>query len=63
MFSKSSNIMLLVAGLLLLTACLIDNFNSKSVNHLYLALGIVFVLFSSGMLIFKSGKRKAESGE
>lgn len=56
MFSKSSLIMLLVAGLLLLVACLIDNFNSKQVNQLYLAIGIVFVVFSTGMLIFKKRK-------
>jgi hypothetical protein len=45
--------MLLVASLLLLTACLIDKLNNKEVNQIYLALGLIVLIFSSGMLIFK----------
>lgn len=45
--------MILVAGLLLLTACLIDSLGGKEVNRLYLGLGAFSVILSSGMLIFK----------
>lgn len=45
--------MLLVAGLLLLIACLIDKLRQAEVNTIYLAVGAGMIVFSSGMLIFK----------
>ena len=45
--------MILVAGLLLLAACLVDKIGDKPVNRFYLGLGVVFVIVSTGILIFK----------
>ena len=45
--------MLLVSGLMLLVACLIDALGDKPVNRLYLAIGAAFVILSTGVLIFK----------
>ncbi len=45
--------MVLVAALLLLTACLLNKISGTEVNLLYLGLGVVLVIFSSAMLIFK----------
>jgi hypothetical protein len=53
MFSKSSVIMVLVAGILLLAAMGINALNGAPVNSLYLLLGVLLVAFSSAVLIFK----------
>ncbi len=45
--------MVLVAALMLLTACLLNKISGSPVNSLYLGLGVVLVIFSSAMLIFK----------
>jgi len=53
MFPKSSLIMVLVASLMLLAACLINYFNDKEINNWYLGIGIVLFIFSTAMFIFK----------
>ncbi|MGI8493699.1 MAG: hypothetical protein ACR2L1_00085 [Pyrinomonadaceae bacterium] len=53
MFPKSASIMLLVAGLMLLLACLIDKWRGAEVNTFYLGFGVVAVIFSTTLLIFK----------
>jgi hypothetical protein len=48
--------MVLVAGLLLLIATAIDAAADKPINQLYLGLGVVLVIFSTAMLIFRKNK-------
>ena len=44
---------MLVAGALLVIAMMINFFGDKEVNKLYLGLGLVLVVFSSAMLLFR----------
>ncbi|MGI9035865.1 MAG: hypothetical protein ACR2GD_07475 [Pyrinomonadaceae bacterium] len=53
MFPKSSFVMMLVAGLMLVAAMAINFFSSNEVNMYYLGLGLILVIFSSAMLMFK----------
>jgi hypothetical protein len=53
MFPKSAVIMVLVAALMLLTATAIDAFSGRQINQLYLGLGVVLIIFSTAMLLFK----------
>ena len=53
MFPKSSFIMMLVAGAMLVIAMTIDFFGNKEVNKYYLGLGLILIIFSTAMLLFK----------
>lgn len=44
---------MLVAGVLLVAAMMINFFGDKEVNKLYLGLGLVLIIFSSAILLFK----------
>lgn len=59
MFPKSASIMLLVAGLMLLLACLIDKLRGVEVNTFYLGFGAAAVIFSTAMLIFRKNTPSA----
>ena len=45
--------MMLVAGLMLVAAMLINYFSEKEVNKYYLGLGLILVIISSGVLLFR----------
>ncbi|MGI8555644.1 MAG: hypothetical protein ACR2LT_04735 [Pyrinomonadaceae bacterium] len=53
MFPKSSFIMMLVAGLMLVAAMAINFFSDHEVNKYYLGIGLLLVIFSTAMLLFK----------
>ena len=53
MFSKSSIIMVLVAGVLLLIAMGLNAVSGAPVNSFYLVLGLLLVAVSSAVLIFR----------
>ena len=45
--------MMLVAGVLLVIAMTINFFGDKEVNKLYLGLGLVLIILSTAVLLFK----------
>ncbi len=45
--------MMLVAGLMLVIAMTIDFFGDKEVNKYYLGIGLILIISSTAMLLFK----------
>ncbi len=44
---------MLVAGAMLVIAMMIDYFGDKEVNKYYLGIGLILIIFSTAMLLFK----------
>ena len=45
--------MMLVAGVMLVIAMLINYFGNKEINKYYLGIGLILIIISSAVLLFK----------